>query len=46
MRYARDLGVHENFTKTVAEAFITTYKEEYKNLEEKKESSGYGMSDW
>jgi alanyl-tRNA synthetase len=38
VRYARDLGVHENFTKVVAEAFIATYKEEYKNLEEKKES--------
>lgn len=37
VRYARDLGINENFTKEVALAFIATYKEEYKNLEEKKE---------
>lgn len=37
VRYARDLGVHENFTKSVAQAFITTYKDEYKNLEDKSE---------
>ncbi len=38
VRFARNLGVQENFTKEVAGSFIETYKEEYKNLEEKKES--------
>ncbi|MBP6949208.1 MAG: alanine--tRNA ligase [Candidatus Pacebacteria bacterium] len=38
VRFARNLGVNENFTKEVASSFIETYKEEYKNLEEKKES--------
>lgn len=37
VRFARNLGVNENFTKEVASSFIETYKEEYKNLEEKKE---------
>ena len=37
VRFARNLGVHENFTKTVAGAFIDTYKDEYKNLAEKRE---------
>lgn len=37
VRFARNLGVIENFTKEVASSFIETYKEEYKNLEEKKE---------
>ena len=37
VRYARNLGVQENFTKVVGEAFISVYKDEYKNLEEKKE---------
>lgn len=37
VRYARNLGVQENFTKIVGEAFISVYKDEYKNLEEKKE---------
>ena len=38
VRFARNLGVQENFTKEVASSFIETYKGEYKNLEEKKES--------
>ncbi|MEN9338229.1 MAG: Alanine--tRNA ligase [Candidatus Parcubacteria bacterium] len=37
VRFARNLGIHENFTKEIAQAFIETYKEEYKNLEEKKQ---------
>lgn len=37
VRFARNLGVHENFTSKVGAAFIITYKNEYKNLEEKKE---------
>ncbi len=37
VRYARNLGVHENFTWNIGLAFIKTYKNEYKNLEEKKE---------
>ncbi len=37
VRFARNLGVNENFTKEVASSFIDTYKEEYKNLEEKRE---------
>jgi alanyl-tRNA synthetase len=37
VRFARNIGVIENFTKEVASSFIDTYKEEYKNLEEKKE---------
>lgn len=37
VRFARNLGVHENFTKIVAGAFIDTYKDEYKNLEDKRE---------
>lgn len=37
VRFARNLGVHENFTKSVAGAFIDTYKDEYKNLEGKRE---------
>lgn len=37
VRFARNLGVHENFTKSVASAFIGTYKDEYRNLEEKRE---------
>lgn len=35
VRFARNLGIQENFTKTVAQAFISTYKVEYKNLGEK-----------
>lgn len=38
VRFARNLGVSENFTKEVASSFIDTYKEEYQNLEEKRES--------
>lgn len=37
VRFARNLGINTNFTKEVAAAFIDTYKEEYKNLEEKRE---------
>ncbi len=37
VRFARTLGVMENFTQEVAMSFIDTYKGEYKNLEEKKE---------
>ncbi len=37
VRFARNLGVNENFTKEVGVSFIDTYKDEYKNLEEKKE---------
>lgn len=37
VRFARDLGIHESFTKEIANSFIQVYKGEYKNLEEKKE---------
>lgn len=37
VRFARNLGVIENFTKEVASSFIETYAHEYKNLNEKKE---------
>lgn len=37
VRFARNLGVNENFTKTVGLSFIETYKDEYKNLAEKKD---------
>jgi alanyl-tRNA synthetase len=37
VRFARNLGVTTNFTKDVASSFIETYKNEYTNLEEKKE---------
>jgi alanyl-tRNA synthetase len=37
VRFARNLGINENFTKEVATSFINTYKDEYKNLEEKRE---------
>lgn len=37
VRFARNLGVTTNFTKDVASSFIETYKEEYKNLYEKRE---------
>ena len=37
VRFARNLGVTTNFTQEVASSFIQTYKEEYKNLEEKRE---------
>lgn len=38
VRFARNLGVNENFTKEVGTAFIETYKNEYKNLEDKRET--------
>jgi alanyl-tRNA synthetase len=37
VRFARNLGVTENFTKEVATSFIETYQDEYKSLLEKKE---------
>jgi alanyl-tRNA synthetase len=37
VRFARNLGITENFTKEVALSFIATYQDEYRNLEEKKE---------
>lgn len=37
VRFARNLGVTTNFTKDVASSFIETYKDEYKNLEEKRD---------
>ncbi len=37
VRFARNLGINNNFTKEVALSFIEVYREEYKNLEEKKE---------
>lgn len=36
VRFARNLGIHENFTKNIAVSFIDTYEDEYKNLEERK----------
>ncbi len=38
VRYARNLNIHENFIASVATSFIEYYKEEYKNLSDKKES--------
>jgi alanyl-tRNA synthetase len=35
VRFARNLGVHENFTKVIGKEFINTYKHEYINLSEK-----------
>ncbi len=37
VRFARNLGVNVNFTKEIADSFISVYKDEYKNLEEKRE---------
>lgn len=37
VRFARNLGVENNFTKTIGAAFITVYKEEYTNLSNKEE---------
>jgi alanyl-tRNA synthetase len=37
VRFARDLGVHTNFTKDVALTYIDTYKEEYPVLAEKRD---------
>jgi alanyl-tRNA synthetase len=36
VRYARDLGVQENFTRRIGESFIAVYADEYKLLAEKK----------
>ncbi len=36
VRYARNLGIHTNFIAEVAVSFIEYYKDEYKNLEEKR----------
>jgi alanyl-tRNA synthetase len=37
VRFARNLGVMNNFTKDVASSFIETYQDEYKNLREKRD---------
>lgn len=37
IRYARNLNINDNFTKEVGVTFINYYKEEYKNLEEKRD---------
>ena len=37
VRFARNLGIDKNFTKSIALSFIEVYKDEYKNLNEKKE---------
>lgn len=37
VRYARNLGINNNFISAVAESFISYYKDEYSNLEEKKD---------
>ena len=37
VRYARNLGVNDNFMSKVAETFIDYYKDEYKNLEKSRE---------
>jgi alanyl-tRNA synthetase len=37
VRFARNLGVNENFTREIGASFIEGYKNEYKNLEEKRE---------
>lgn len=37
VRFARNLGINTNFTKEVALSFVEVYRDEYKNLEEKKE---------
>ncbi len=37
VRFARNLGINNNFTKEVALSFIEVYRDEYKNLDEKKE---------
>ncbi len=37
VRFARNLGVNVNFTKEIADSFISVYKDEYKNLQEKRE---------
>jgi alanyl-tRNA synthetase len=37
VRFARNLGVHENFTREVGASFVETYKGEYMVLEEKRQ---------
>lgn len=37
VRFARNLGINDSFTKDVADTFIDTYKNEYKNLSEKRD---------
>jgi alanyl-tRNA synthetase len=37
VRFARNLGISENFTKEVAKAFISVYKDEYKNLNDQED---------
>ena len=37
VRYARNLNIHDNFVAEVAETFINYYKDDYENLEEKRE---------
>ena len=36
VRFARNLGISDSFTKEIAQTFIDVYKDEYKNLEEKR----------
>ncbi|MDQ5962649.1 MAG: alanyl-tRNA synthetase [Patescibacteria group bacterium] len=38
VRFARNLGINESFTASVAKTFINTYKEEYPILHEKQDS--------
>ncbi len=38
VRFARNIGITNNFTKEVALSFIEVYRDEYKNLEEKREN--------
>lgn len=45
VRFARNINIHENFTKLVAETFIDYYKLEYKNLEENKDKILKAMED-
>lgn len=37
IRYAMNLGINTNFTKEVADTFITYYKDEYENLSNKRD---------
>ena len=37
VRFGRNLGISENFTKDIAKAFIANYEDEYKVLKEKEE---------
>ena len=37
VRYARNLNIHNNFVTQVSDTFIDYYKDDYKNLEEKRE---------